>query len=44
MRWRRAVCVFTVFRGAVPILVLAGRAGPDTALRRGFAIAAAAAQ
>ncbi|CAA0098039.1 putative diguanylate cyclase DgcT [Mycolicibacterium vanbaalenii] len=41
VRWRLAVFVFTVFLGAVPLLLLASPAGPDTALRRGFAIAAA---
>lgn len=41
LRWRLAVFVFTVFLGTVPLLLLASPAGPDTALRRGFAIAAA---
>lgn len=43
VRWRLAVFMFTVFLGTVPLLLLASPAGPDTALRRGFAIAAAVA-
>lgn len=41
LRWRLAVSIFTVFLGAVPLLMLASSAGPDSALTRGIAIAVA---